>query len=167
MHRPQQRTVSSSLAIPALALLAAAGAVRTGHAARPVEDQLTPVLARVLARPAVVVQSDGVWRLPYEIELVNVTDVPIAIESVEVRDPARGDAVVTTLAGDQIAANLSVAGKSRRRSAPGRAACCWSTRASRAARTSRRASSIASSRPRRSRSRRFPSASSSRWRQPT
>jgi hypothetical protein len=74
------------------------------------EDQLTPVLASVLATPAVVVQSDGVWRLPYELELVNVTDVPITIESVEARDPARGEAVVATLAGEQLAPQLVLPG---------------------------------------------------------
>ncbi|HEY8515090.1 MAG TPA: M23 family metallopeptidase [Candidatus Binatia bacterium] len=70
------------------------------------EDQLTPVLARVLATPAVVVQSDGVWRLPWELVLTNVTDVPITIESVEVLDPTRGDAVVTKLDGENLASRI-------------------------------------------------------------
>lgn len=114
MHHPSsRRALALSLSIATLAVALAAPAPLAARAAETVvaaEDQLTPVLARVLAQPAVVPQSDGVWRLPYELELVNVTNVPMTIESVEVRNPARDDAVLTTLAGDQIAANLSIAG---------------------------------------------------------
>ena len=78
--------------------------------APPPEDQLTPVLARVLAKPAVVLQSDGVWRLPYELELVNVTDVPITIESVEAREQSSSGAVVVSLSGDAVAPNLLLPG---------------------------------------------------------
>jgi len=88
--------------------LAAAWMVR-GVAAH-AEDQLTPVLAAVLAPPAAVTLSDGRWELPYEIELTNVTDVPMTIESVEARDPGRGGAVVAALAGDGVAPNLSLPG---------------------------------------------------------
>ncbi|MEW6271688.1 MAG: M23 family metallopeptidase [Thermodesulfobacteriota bacterium] len=93
------------------ALVVLAAAPCAAHAAAAAasgeqEDQLTPVLARVLATPAVVVQSDGVWRLPYELEIANVTDVPLTIESVEVLDPARGGAVVTRIDGERVAASV-------------------------------------------------------------
>jgi hypothetical protein len=80
--------------------------------ARPAEavDQLTPVLASVLTPPAAVLQSDGVWRLPYEIELTNVTGMPMTIESLEVLDPARDDALVATLSQAQIATHLVLPG---------------------------------------------------------
>jgi hypothetical protein len=87
----------------------ATGADRSAPSAA-TEDQLTPILARVLATPAPVVQSDAVWRLPYELELSNVTDVPMTIESVESRDLDRGDAVVASLAGDQVPGQLSLPG---------------------------------------------------------
>jgi hypothetical protein len=97
---------------PTLALLLAATLAVT--VARPwaavAEDQLTPVLARVLAQPAVVVDSDGTWWLPYELELLNVTGVPITLESVEVLDPTEGDAVVTKLTGDALGPNVAQAG---------------------------------------------------------
>lgn len=104
MHRPAPLTAVRLLAL-ATALLSTVIAARSAA-----EDQLTPVLARVLARPAVVVQSDGVWRLPYEIELVNVTDVPMTIAAVEVLDPARDDATITKLEGDSLAASISLPG---------------------------------------------------------
>lgn len=74
------------------------------------QDQLTPVLARVLAPPAAVPQSDGVWKLPYELELTNVTDAPMTIESVEARDPDRDGAVVTSLDAKRVAASLTLPG---------------------------------------------------------
>jgi hypothetical protein len=76
-------------------------------------DQLTPVLAAVVAVPAPVHQTDGLWKLPYEIALTNATDVPVTIESVEVRAPERGDALVASLMGDELSANLSVPGATR------------------------------------------------------
>ena len=42
-----------------------------------------------------VQDSDGIWWLPYEIELENVTGVSIRLESVDVLDPTKGAAVVT------------------------------------------------------------------------
>src|SRR5437867_8231973 len=76
-------------------------------------DQLTPVLAAVVAVPAPVHQTDGLWKLPYEIALTNATDVPVTIESVEVRAPERGDALVASLMADELSANLSVPGATR------------------------------------------------------
>jgi hypothetical protein len=106
--------VSSALALAVLAAGLAGRPTRAaGAASDPAnasEDQLTPLLARVLAKPAVVLQSDGVWRLPYELELVNVTDVPIAIESVEALDPSRGGAVVAKMTGEEISPRLSLPG---------------------------------------------------------
>ena len=57
-----------------------------------------------------VVDSDGTWWLPYELELANIASVPVVLESVEVLDPAKGDAVVTTLAGDALGAKVVQAG---------------------------------------------------------
>jgi hypothetical protein len=110
MPRSSRRRVFSS--VVGLAALAAGGFIggRAG-AAEPAatEDQLTPLLARVLAQPAVVLQSDGVWRLPYELELVNVADVPLTVESLEASDPAHGT-VVASMAGAAIAPNLALPG---------------------------------------------------------
>jgi Peptidase family M23 len=107
-------TVSRGLRIITLmvALGGAAMCVARGiaAAASQAEDQLTPVLASVLATPAVVVQSDGIWRLPYELELVNATNAPITIESVEALDPVRGETVATALTGDQVAPHLALPG---------------------------------------------------------
>jgi murein DD-endopeptidase MepM/ murein hydrolase activator NlpD len=100
------------------AAVAAGAAAATGATAAPPaaaveqapEDQLTPVLANVLATPVAVPQSDGVWRMPYELVLTNAADVPMTIESVEVRDPARGGAVVTALTAEDVKAALSFPG---------------------------------------------------------
>src|SRR5207245_1012930 len=75
-------------------LLVVASLESGGAASAESVDQLTPVLATVVAVPAPVHQTDGLWKLPYEIELTNVTDVPMTIESVEVRAPERGDALI-------------------------------------------------------------------------
>jgi hypothetical protein len=105
MHRPPTKTIA--LVVTLAATLGAMGPdVRTATG----EDQLTPVLASVLAQPAVVEDSDGTWWLPYEIELVNVTGVPITLESVEVLDPAKNEAVVAKLGGEALGANVVQAG---------------------------------------------------------
>src|SRR5690606_30878245 len=110
--RPHPNAPSVLRAALAVALVVVGGGMSARAAAHATqdepraEDQLTPVLARVLATPAVVVQSDGVWRLPWELVLTNVTDVPITIESVEVLDPTRGDAVVTKLDGENLASRI-------------------------------------------------------------
>src|SRR5262250_607928 len=102
--RAHRRTRCTTLAFAALVAAMATMTSRSGYtAAGAVQDQLTPVLASVLAKPAAVVQSDGVWRLPYEIELTNVSDVPLAIESVEARDPDRDGAAVASLGAEQVA----------------------------------------------------------------
>jgi len=99
--------VASLLAAVLVTLAPTRGALRA-------EDHPTPVLARVLTRPAVVVDSDGTWWLPYEIALENVTGVPITLESVDVLDATReasdGAAVVTTLRGDALGGNVAQAG---------------------------------------------------------
>ena len=105
-RRSRHRTVPSLLAIFAATAALGLGAARPA----PAEDQLTPVLARVLAQPAVVEDSDGTWWLPYEIELENVAGVPITIESVDVLDATKNAAVVTTLTGDALGANVAQAG---------------------------------------------------------
>ena len=104
------RNPSSKLTARILLLTATLGASGLPWGTAAAEDQLTPVLARVLAQPAPVVDSDGAWWLPYEIELENVTGVPITIESVDVLDAAKGDAVVTTLKGDELGRNVAQAG---------------------------------------------------------
>lgn len=105
MYRPSQCRITPLLLVAAT-LAVAEAAVPLVRA----DDQLTPVLARVLARPAPVVDSDGTWWLPYEVALDNVTGVPITIESVDVLDPTRGGAVVTTLRGDALGASVAQAG---------------------------------------------------------
>lgn len=105
MYRPSQCRITPLLLVAAT-LAVAEAAVPLVRA----DDQLTPVLARVLARPAPVVDSDGTWWLPYEVALENVTGVPITIESVDVLDPTRGGAVVTTLRGDALGASVAQAG---------------------------------------------------------
>jgi hypothetical protein len=74
------------------------------------EDQLTPVLARVLATPAAAPMGDGRWVLPYELVLTNVTSVPQRIESLQVRDPARGGSPLLSLSGAGVGANLLLPG---------------------------------------------------------
>jgi hypothetical protein len=96
------------LVVTAIVTVASGLAVRL--AAARAEDQLTPVLAAVLAPPAAVPQSDGQWTLPYEIELTNVTNVPMTIESVEARDPDRGGTAVAALTGDGVAPYLALPG---------------------------------------------------------
>jgi hypothetical protein len=109
-RRALPRALRIATLAAALATAASPGMRAAAAPATEPEDQLTPVLARVLATPAVVLQSDGVWRLPYELELVNATNVPMTIESVEALDPARGGAVVATVAGEQVAPHLTLAG---------------------------------------------------------
>ena len=72
-------------------------------------DQMTPVLASVIAPPIPVQQSDGLWKLAYELELTNVTDSPLTIESLEVRAPGR-DVPVASLATSEVVANLLLPG---------------------------------------------------------
>jgi hypothetical protein len=84
--------------------------VRGAQQSPAADEQLTPVLASVLAVPAAAPLSDGRWVLPYELALANVADVPMTIESLEVRD-ARG--VVATVHGTDVAAHLSIPGRAR------------------------------------------------------
>jgi hypothetical protein len=72
-------------------------------------DQMTPVLASVIAPPIPVRQSDGLWKIAYELQLTNVTDSPLTIDSVEVRAPGR-DVPVASLATSEVAANLLLPG---------------------------------------------------------
>lgn len=88
-----------------LALIARCAGAQSSPGA---SEQVTPVLASVLARPAAAPLSDGRWVLPYELALANVADVPMTVESVEVRD-ARG--VVATVSGADLAAHLSIPGR--------------------------------------------------------
>jgi hypothetical protein len=74
------------------------------------EDQLTPVLAQVLARPAAAPMGDGRWVLPYELALTNVTSAPQTIESLEVRDPAAAGAPLLSLGRAGLSANLLLPG---------------------------------------------------------
>ncbi|MBY0280318.1 M23 family metallopeptidase [Candidatus Binatia bacterium] len=104
------RIPSPKLIVCILTLAASLDVRGVGRGLAGAEDQLTPVLARVLAQPAVVVDGDGTWWLPYEIELVNVTSVPITLESVDVLDATKADAVVTSLAGDALGKQVAQAG---------------------------------------------------------
>ncbi len=74
------------------------------------EDQLTPVLARVLTPPAATVQTDGRWQLPYELVLTNITSAPMTIEALEARDPDREGLVVHSLTDEMIAPSLALLG---------------------------------------------------------
>ena len=107
LHSSGRRRHAAAVGVALLAL--AAGAVRPARAAAP-KDQLTPVLAAVLAPPRAVPLTDGRWQVPYELELTNVTDAPMTIESVEVRDPHRGGALVASLGAADIAKNLRIPG---------------------------------------------------------
>ncbi|WP_216904389.1 M23 family metallopeptidase [Synechococcus sp. CCY 9618] len=73
-------------------------------------DQLTPVLARVLATPAAAPMADGRWLLPYELVLTNVSGVPQTIDSLEVLDPARPARPLLSLSGGGVSANLLLPG---------------------------------------------------------
>jgi hypothetical protein len=73
-------------------------------------EQLTPVLASLIADPIPVRQTDGRWQVVYELELTNVTDVPMSIESVDVSAAAHGDTPIASLSGDALAAHLSLPG---------------------------------------------------------
>ena len=106
----RMRTPSSTFVTRTLLLAAALGAIASPRGTAGAEDQLTPVLARVLAQPAPVVDSDGTWWLPYEIELENVTSVPITIDSVDVLDGTKSGVVVTTIKGDALGPNVAQAG---------------------------------------------------------
>jgi Peptidase family M23 len=112
MSRSSRRIVSSMLGLAAAAVgyLAWFPDAARAAAVAAAEDQLTPLLARVLAPPAVVLQSDGVWKLPYELELVNVADVPLTVDSVEASDPGQGGKVVASMAGPAVAPNLALPG---------------------------------------------------------
>jgi Peptidase family M23 len=72
-------------------------------------DQMTPVLASVIAPPIPVRQSDGRWKIAYELELTNATDSQLTIESVEVRAPGR-DVPLASLPTSEVAANLVLPG---------------------------------------------------------
>jgi len=85
------------------------GAAAGAHAADVAPDELTPILVASIAAPIPVLQSDGRWKVAYELELTNVVDAPMKIESVEVRSTT-ADAIVKSLAGDELAHNLVVPG---------------------------------------------------------
>src|SRR5437899_2262335 len=110
-------------------LLMVASLESGGAASAESVDQLTPVLAAVVAVPAPARQTDGLWKLPYEIELTNVTDVPMTIESVEVRAPERGDALIASLLADELSASLSVPGATKTTTlGPGQTGCLFADR---------------------------------------
>lgn len=58
--------------------------------------------------PRPVLQTDGRWKLAYELELVNAADVPIAVERLEVLAP--GGAPLASLDGGALAAVAHVPG---------------------------------------------------------
>jgi hypothetical protein len=118
--------VAALAAVAALAVPAAGIVVSPPGSAEEPAEELTPVLASVLAKPAAVPQSDGVWRLPYELELVNVTDVPMTLESLEVRDPSAAGAVIRTFTAAELAVDLSVPGGAKTGTlAPGQGALLY------------------------------------------
>jgi hypothetical protein len=96
--------------VAGIALLAQLAPAADAQTPPPVAAHLTPVLTHVLAPPRSAPQTDGVWRVPYELELTNATDEAVTIDTLEVRDPARQDAVVATLTASDIAANLVLPG---------------------------------------------------------
>jgi murein DD-endopeptidase MepM/ murein hydrolase activator NlpD len=69
------------------------------------------VLVSILALPRSVPQTDGFWKVPYEIELTNATDEPMTITLIEVRDPSRGDTLVTTIKNRDLEKNLFLPGR--------------------------------------------------------
>jgi len=73
-------------------------------------DELTPVLSSVLSVPQPVLQSDGHWKLAYELDLTNASDSPLTIDNIEVLAPGRDDAIVASIAADLIAPNLALPG---------------------------------------------------------
>jgi hypothetical protein len=94
----------------------------------PAAAHLTPLLAHALAPPRSAPQTDGVWRIPYELELTNATDEAVTIDTLEVRDPARQDAVVAMLTASDIAANLVLpGGKSATTLGPGQSGVLFVT----------------------------------------
>jgi len=80
------------------------------RAADPPAVEMTPLLATVLTTPRAVPRSDGQRLMPYEIELTNVTDAPVTVESVEVRDPRRDSEVVGSFATRDVASMLILPG---------------------------------------------------------
>jgi hypothetical protein len=76
-------------------------------------NTLTPVLAAVIAAPAPARLSDGLWHLPYELALTNVADVPMTIESIEVRAADAPGKALATLSGDALHTALALPGATR------------------------------------------------------
>ena len=85
---------------------AAAGA-EAGRDAVAAEEQYTPVVMDVMSTPRWFTGTDGLAHLVYELRLMNAFPVEATIERVEVLDAA-DDAVVQTLAGDELAAAFSL-----------------------------------------------------------
>jgi hypothetical protein len=71
----------------------------------PKQDQVTPVLMRVLNKPIPVKGSDRRYHLLYDIELINFGRSPTAIQQVEVLD-VNGDKTVASLSGSDLAARM-------------------------------------------------------------
>ncbi|HYC21622.1 MAG TPA: M23 family metallopeptidase [Candidatus Bathyarchaeia archaeon] len=98
------------IVVPLALLLGVVLAAPSSPSAAGPGDQLTPVLASVVVAPIPVPQSDGQWKLVYELEVANATDQPMTIESLEVREPEPHEATVKTLSTKEIENNLVVPG---------------------------------------------------------
>lgn len=73
------------------------------------EEDLTPILMRVLDAPEPVKGSDGKFHLVYELELTNTSPGTAKVKSVKTIDPGSGK-VVGTLAGAGVAARMTLLG---------------------------------------------------------
>jgi len=74
------------------------------------EVDITPIIGYVLTEPRVAEMSDGKYCVNYELVIANATKADFSLEEIRVVDPARSDAVITTLQADEITREIYIPG---------------------------------------------------------
>jgi hypothetical protein len=90
------------VAVGVTAGVGASGGGPTSSPSAGAPDQLTPLTGRVIAAPHPVTTADGKVHLVYELELLNTLGAKVSVTRIDALDPARGNAVVGSLAGAEL-----------------------------------------------------------------
>jgi Peptidase family M23 len=107
LRRAWLRRVGPVLVAAVMCVSAAAGARLSGSALA--SQQFTGLAARVLSPPSAVLATDGRYHIVYELVLTNMTQFPVDVSRVDVRD-ARTHRVLLSLAGRALPSRMNPVG---------------------------------------------------------
>lgn len=86
------------------------GSASVAAESAPERDVLSPIVLRAIAIPEPVLATDGRRHLAYELVVSNLGATPVTLDAVEARDPARRQAVLSSLSGKALSDALRLAG---------------------------------------------------------